>query len=101
MPGLDRGASLSGTKGAHLESCLRCQAEAARYRGLGRELKQIAALVDQAPSGMVDAVMERIGVPLVVVGEERHKVTTVAAAGALVAAASTIAVLTWRRRSAA
>jgi anti-sigma factor RsiW len=46
---------------AHRESCLRCQAAAARDRSLQRALRGLAAELMPAPAGLHSAVMARLG----------------------------------------
>ena len=41
----------------HVESCLRCQAEAAQYRKLSRALRSLADDVVLVPPGLVDGVL--------------------------------------------
>lgn len=50
-------AVLAPSVRAHVEHCLRCQAEAAQYRKLGRALRSLADDVAVAPVGLVDDVL--------------------------------------------
>ncbi len=90
---------------AHLEVCLRCQAEAARYRKLAKQLVALADVHEPAPAGLVAAVERRIASPVVVeILEPGASSATRAAAvvGALAAAAGTaVVVRILRTRSAA
>ena len=42
---------------AHVDRCLRCQAEAAQYRKLSRALRSLADEVSLTPPGLVDDVL--------------------------------------------
>ena len=88
----------------HVESCLACQAEMARYGKLRRQLASLADVVEQAPVPLVEAVEQAI-----VSGrssadpktERSHPARVVAAASAVVAAAAgAVAVALWRHSKA-
>jgi len=107
LPGVDSIDDLGDRLAAHVEACLTCQAEAARYRTLRRRLAALADETETAPETLLPAVVARIGQP-----EEggrrgtalrRAAIAASAAAGAAVAAgAGTIIVIGLRRtRSAA
>ena len=88
---------------SHLESCLRCQAEAARYRSLQRSLAGLSNEIERAPTGLAAAVETQItsGGTVSTLTPVRL-VRLVGAAGAVVAAAGTVAMVRWiRARSAA
>ena len=55
----ETGASL-GRFAAHLAVCLRCQAEAVRYRMLRREMADLVDWRDEAPRGLLGAVDDAI-----------------------------------------
>ena len=104
LPSLDGDRPFEGRLGEHAASCLRCQAEMARYRSLRRHLGGLAQVVIIAPPTVLAAVEARLGdvpQPLASSGH-RAAIVAAAAAGAAVAAAGTIVVLGLRRaRSAA
>lgn len=83
----------------HIESCLRCQAEVTRYRKLARHLAALSDVVVPAPLALAAAVMEQIGAPDAATGDDPGSRVgrAAAAAGALVAAAGTVAVVRWLR----
>jgi hypothetical protein len=91
-------AALPAALRAHVGSCLRCQTELVRYRKISRHLASLAPEVVPAPPGLRGAVIDRIGPA----GAEENAAATkvgraAAAAGALVAAAGTVAVVRWIR----
>jgi anti-sigma factor RsiW len=102
LPGVDSVDELGGRLAAHVETCLTCQAEAARYRTLRRRLGTLADETISAPETLVPAVVagmeppaedERRGTAL-----KRAAIAASAAAGAAVAAgAGTIIVMGLRR----
>lgn len=83
----------------HVESCLRCQVEVTRYRKLARHLAALADVLVPAPPALVPAVMELIGASDPAMGDDigSRVGRAAAAAGALVAAAGTVAVVRWLR----
>jgi anti-sigma factor RsiW len=103
MPDLESGRQLSGRLGRHTETCLRCQAETARYRSLQRRLRHLASEIGVAPEGIVEAVISEIGAPpadVEVVSRRsrlRTVATMVAASAAMVATAGTVAAVGWWR----
>ena len=103
LPSIDDPEVLTGPLAAHIGSCLRCQAEVARYRRLHRSLGSLAEHVEVAPNGLVADVESRLSDGDAVVDVSPQRVTRVAAAaGAVVAAAGTVAMVRWMRaRSAA
>ena len=52
---------LGGAVAAHRRTCLRCQADESRRKGLARELAEAVGQPVSAPSWFVDAVMADIG----------------------------------------
>jgi len=103
LPGVDSIDDL-GRLVAHVDTCLTCQAEAARYRTLRRELGALAGTTVRAPDTLVPSVTARIGQPAR--DEEPRRGLTLraaaiaasAAAGAAVAAgAGTVIVIGLRR----
>jgi hypothetical protein len=54
---LDHGVPAGGAVVAHVESCLRCQAELARYRRLVRLLHQLQTVEVEPPPGVVADVL--------------------------------------------
>lgn len=103
LPSLDDPDTLRGPPAAHLGVCLRCQAEAARYRRLRRSLAALPERVEQAPAGLVGEVAQRLGEADPEASNAPVRAARVAAAaGAVVAAAGTVAMVRWMRaRSAA
>ncbi|MGO9196329.1 MAG: hypothetical protein ACLQK4_04275 [Acidimicrobiales bacterium] len=57
---LDGGAEASGVLVAHVEYCLRCQAEIARYRKLLRLLHQVRSSDVAVPAGVVADVLSSL-----------------------------------------
>ena len=80
----------------HAGSCLRCQAEIARYRRLRRELGSLAATTETAPSSILPAVEEAIWTEAPDHASFRH-VRFVATIAGATAAAGVVAVAMWRR----
>ena len=82
----------SGVVESHRESCLRCQADAARHRGVAREVHALGHETVRAPEAMQGRVMSRLGAqdafdprrPLVIRLVIRH-------AAAILAAIATVA----------
>jgi len=104
LPGVDSVDDLGDRLAAHVATCLRCQAEAARYRTLRRRLGALAPDQMTAPGTLVPSVVacieiEESDVPgNRRVGLRRAAVAVSAAAGAAVAAtAGTIIVVGLRR----
>jgi anti-sigma factor RsiW len=79
---------------AHIASCLRCQAEAARYRTLRRHLAELRNETVQAPPGFVPLVVSGLGTEADVPRKPGGIEAAVAAAG-LAAVAGAVAL--WRR----
>ena len=104
LPGVDSVDELGERLAGHVETCLRCQAEAARYRALRRRLGAMSQDLMTAPITLVPSVVARIETdrPEVSsdlrIGLRRAAVAVSAAAGAAVAAtAGTIIVVGLRR----
>lgn len=90
---LEPGTVLGGRRGTHAATCLKCQAEAARYRTLQRSCRELSLAPMPAPLGFEDAVGRAIRVQPQV-GVAGSRLPGVAAAGAAaVVAAGTVAVL--------
>lgn len=90
---LEPGIVLGGKRGMHAATCLKCQAEAARYRTLQRSCRELAAALVPAPPGFEDSVGRAIQLQPQV-GAAGSRLPGVAAAGAAaVVAAGTVAVL--------
>ncbi len=107
LPGVESVDELGPRLSSHVETCLTCQAEAARYRTLRRHLGALASETIEAPDTLVSAVAAQIQHPA---AEDRRgtmvrraAIAASAAAGAVAAAgAGTIIVIGLRRtRSAA
>lgn len=103
MPSLDQADTLRGPLAAHLGTCLECQAERARYRRLRRSLAGLPERVEEAPAGLVAAIEAQLSTAGPDTALAAGRATRVAAtAGAVVAAAGTVAMVRWMRaRSAA
>lgn len=88
----------------HIESCLNCQAEMARYGKLRRQLASLADVVEPAPAPLADAVEQAIASGESLAnpdGERSHPARVAAAAGAVVAAAAgAVAVAMWKHSKA-
>jgi anti-sigma factor RsiW len=104
LPGVDSVDELGERLVSHVASCLRCQAEAARYRTLRRRLGSLSSEEMTAPETLLPSVVARIEreeAPAGTdprVGLRRAAVAISAAAGAAVAAtAGTIIVVGLRR----
>jgi len=104
LPGVDSVDQLGDRLSAHVGICLRCQAEAARYRTLRRHLGALSRDEMAAPATLVPSVVVRIDREAAEsttdprVGLRRAAVAISAAAGAAVAAtAGTIIVVGLRR----
>lgn len=101
LAGVDDVDELSDRLASHVGTCLRCQAEAARYRSLHRRLGALADDAHQAPEGLVASVMRRLPDPVEVFTSRRRRsilpsratVTAAATGAAVVATAGTVAVL--------
>jgi anti-sigma factor RsiW len=102
LPGIDSTDELGHRLAAHVETCLACQAEAAKYRTLRRRMGALADEIQAAPQELVPAVVERIAVPDEAADgtsvARRAAIAVSAAAGAMAAAgAGTIIVIGLRR----
>ena len=104
LPGVDSVDDLGERLADHVETCLTCQAEAARYRTLRHRLGGLSKAAIRAPSALLPSVVYRIdhadteessGRSVAV---RRAAIAVSAAAGAAVAAtAGTIIVIGLRR----
>jgi len=104
LPSVDSVDDLGERLAGHVESCLRCQAEAARYRTLRRRLGALSRDFETAPATLVPSVVARMEIDEAEtsadlrIGLRRAAVAVSAAAGAAVAAtAGTIIVVGLRR----
>lgn len=97
-----RVSALPGPLATHIASCLRCQADQARYRRLHRELGRLAQRRDVAPVSVMPSVERAISVRLALAARPRHNVRLAATiAGAAAAAVSTVVFTVWLRTRAA
>ena len=103
LPGVDDTEDLGPRLSDHLSTCLRCQAEAARYRSLHRSLGALEEVTYTAPEGFVASVMKRLSDPVTAVVSAPRRLlpsrATIAAAAtgaAVVATAGTLAVVLHR-----
>ena len=100
-PGPDRRRSTRLAR--HTETCLRCQAEAARYRSLQRRLRDLSSEIVIAPDGIPEAVIREISAAPVGVEPASHRsrlrtvVAMAAASAAMAATAGTVAAVGWWR----
>ena len=105
LPGVDSVDELGERLSGHVETCLRCQAEAARYRSLRRRLGALPRNELTAPSTLVPLVVARIhgeeaeATADLRVGLRRAAVAISAAAGAAVAATAGPIIVVGLRRS--
>jgi hypothetical protein len=103
LPAMDRVAWQEGRLGRHATSCLRCQAETARYRKLHRSLEALGHVTEPAPPSVLARVHHAIAEPRPEEPKPRGPLTgrvagVAATTGAVVAAAAgTAAVVAWRR----
>ena len=97
LPSVDDVADLSPRLAEHASTCLRCQAEAARYRSLNRGLGALEDVTYAAPDGFVAAVMDRLSQPLTDVVALRHRLIPSPAAVAATAGAAVVAIVVLRR----
>jgi anti-sigma factor RsiW len=101
LAGVDDVDELGRRLSDHVATCLRCQAEAARYRSLQRRLGALADQQHPAPEGFAASVMYRLSEPIEVPTPRRRRpllpsratVTAAATGAAVVATAGTLAVL--------
>lgn len=106
LPGRDA-AGLEGRLGRHVNTCLTCQAEQARYRSLHRRLGALRESVVEAPPGLIGAVLVAVDEAEQSADVSRHNrshgpvVAAAAGAAVVAAAAGTIVVLGLRRVRAA
>jgi len=101
-PAAGKSVVIRGPLATHASSCLRCQADLARYRRLRRELGRLAQYIEQSPVLMAPRVESAIGAQPALVTRRRHAARLVAAiAAATAAAAGTAAFSLWRRTRAA
>ena len=98
LPLVDESQALAEPLASHVATCLRCQAESARYRSLHRSLAGLGDQTVAAPEGFVAEVSALMHDPgFVVVPSQTRTARVVAAAGAVVAAAGTVAMVRWLR----
>ncbi len=104
LPSRD-GEEFGGAVGRHIESCLRCQAEQARYLSMRRKLHMLEGLTYVAPPDLAAAViadLDREGAESAEsAGADVRRKAVAAAAGAAVVAAGAVVVLGMRRGRAA
>ncbi len=99
LPDIEDPSELGTRLAKHTASCLRCQAEAARYRSLRRHPAELSTSTYPAPQGFVPSVMGGLSDPVIEVARRTRQTVTsrvvaVAAAGAaVVATAGTLALI--------
>lgn len=97
-PNLAEASILPAALAHHASTCLRCQAEVARFRRLRRELSSLADHVEPGPRNLVERVEQAVWADAVPAGAQHQAAKVVATiAGATAAAASVVAVALWRR----
>ncbi len=102
LPNLGDPSELGTRLAGHTASCLRCQAEAARYRSLRRHLAELSSVTYPAPPGFVSSVMGRLTDPVIEVARRTRQtvksrvVAVAAASAAVVATAGTLALIVRR-----
>lgn len=79
----------------HIAECLRCQAEAAKYRTLLRQLSHMREELVPAPAGLPEAVERSLSRTMDSPKRSRAREVALASAGAVAMAG---AVSLWRRR---
>jgi len=105
LPGVDSVDDLGDRLTRHVETCLTCQAEFARYRALNRRLGALADETITAPSTLLPSVALRIEHPEIEETSDRSvivrraAIAISAAAGAAVAATAGTFVVIGLRRS--
>ena len=79
----------------HLDTCLTCQAQSVRYRGVLRALRSLRDDIEEAPFWLVDRVLASLDVP----GRRssRRAAVAVSAVAASVAVATAVATIRWLR----
>lgn len=104
LPSLVDG-EMSARSQRHIDRCLRCQAEAVRYRTLSRQLAAMRTQLSPAPPALMSGVMDSLypGAEVDAYGNEGPVVKAAAAAAGLaaLAGASAYAVTRIRRARAA
>jgi anti-sigma factor RsiW len=101
-PAAGRAAAIRGPLATHASSCLRCQADLARYRRLRRELSGLAQRIESSPVPMAPRVERAIWAqPALITRPRRAARLAVAIAAATAAAAGTAVFSLWRRTRAA
>lgn len=86
----------------HIETCLGCQAEVARYTKMLRALGELREVRVDAPMGLLDETLAAIDGPAVIrVMSTKQKAAWAGALGAVAAGAAATAVVLVRRRGAA
>lgn len=98
LPSLEGPAALPAPLKRHAASCLRCQAEAARYRSLRRRLADLGTVVEPAPASLADAVAAALDMPGLTEESPRTGATKTAVAAAAGAAIVAGAAVLLRRR---
>lgn len=83
----------------HIETCLGCQADVARYQKMLRALGELREVRLHAPVGLLEDTLAAVGGPSALrVMSSRQKAALAGAIGALAAGAAATAVVVARRR---
>lgn len=97
LPSGDDLGSLPTPLRAHAASCLRCQAESARYRSMRRRLEGLASVVEMAPSDLAGGVAAALDMPELLEAPKTGAARAAVAAAAGAAIVAGAAVLLGRR----
>lgn len=106
LPGfVDGSARLDRSERRHVEQCLRCQAELARYRKLLRAMRSLRTDTGPAPDGLVGSILahveaagERSAVRATLTGRRAAYIGGIAAATAAAGAGAALVLVTRGRR---
>lgn len=97
MMGDDQPVDLAAQR--HIETCLGCQAEVARYQKMLRALGDLREVRVHAPAGLLEDTLAGVGGPAVIrVLSARKKAALAGALGAVAAGTAATAVVLARRR---
>lgn len=99
LPGVDEGEPVDIRARRHIESCLPCQAEVARYQKLLRTLAELRSVPVAPPAGLLEEILEAVGRrSLLPTLSSRQKAAVAGALGAVAAGAAATALVLVRRR---
>lgn len=99
LPGMGDGGPVDLQAQRHIETCLGCQAEVARYQKMLRALGELREVRLHAPTGLLEETLSGIGGASVIrVMSSKQKAALAGALGAVAAGAAATAVVLARRR---